>query len=101
MRQCFLEGRALHIFPCGLDKVPKPTNWPNVAVADAPGVARLWKRRPGLLVGVLTGVANGIDVVDIDPRNGGDDWLRQHQDRLPITRTHRTRSGGLHLIYKH
>src|SRR5262245_20736881 len=101
MRQRLLEGRALHIFPCGLDKRPTIRDWYNCAVSDQASITALWLRRPGLLVGVPTGVVNGIDVIDIDPRNGGDTWLREHEQRLPVTRTHKTRSGGLHLIYRH
>jgi len=39
--------------------------------------------------------------VDIDPRNGGDRWLVDNSDRLPPTRTHATRSGGDHLLFRH
>ena len=46
-------------------------------------------------------MANGIDVLDLDPRHGGDHWLDTHGDRLPATRTHRTRSGGLHFLFRH
>jgi hypothetical protein len=28
-------------------------------------------------------------------------WWFSHRDRLPLTRVHRTRSGGLHLIFRH
>jgi Bifunctional DNA primase/polymerase, N-terminal len=101
MQQVFLEGRPLHIFPCDLNKKPTIKNWHNAAVPDQPGIAALWLRRPGLLIGVPTGVINGIDIVDIDPRNGGDAWLDANRERLPVTRTHRTRSGGLHFIFKH
>jgi hypothetical protein len=39
--------------------------------------------------------------LDIDTRRGGDRWFHQHCDRLPITRTHETRNGGWHLIFRH
>ena len=28
-------------------------------------------------------------------------WWASHRDRLPVTRVHRTRSGGLHLVFQH
>lgn len=40
-------------------------------------------------------------MLDIDPRHGGDTWLKENQCRLPATRTHATRSGGWHLCFKH
>jgi hypothetical protein len=52
------------------------------------------------LVGVATGPASQICVLDIDkkhPEAGA--WYAQHRGRLLPTRVHRTRSGGLHLIY--
>jgi hypothetical protein len=53
------------------------------------------------LIGVATGVITGIDVLDIDSRRGGDRWFHQHRDQLPITRTHETRNGLCHLIFRH
>ena len=35
----------------------------------------LWRRTPGPLVGVPTGAASGFDVLDIDIKTGGVDWL--------------------------
>jgi hypothetical protein len=46
-------------------------------------------------------VISGIDVLDIDSRRGGDVWFHQNRDRLPVTRTHETRNGLCHLIFRH
>jgi hypothetical protein len=43
----------------------------------------------------------GFDALDIDPRNGGDAWYRQNFDALPLTQCHMTRSGGLHMLFRH
>ena len=96
-----MEGRALHIFPCRADKRPTSPHGYKDAVADLAGIARLWSLHPGQIIGVATGVISGIDVLDIDTRRGGDQWFHQHRDHLPITRTHETRNGGLHLIFRH
>ena len=32
---------------------------------------------------------------------GGASWFAEHKHRLPTTRTHRTRGGGLHLVFQH
>jgi hypothetical protein len=99
MYQVELEGRALHIIYCDADK--RPMGWGHGwgdAVADPASIARL---RTGPLVGVATGKINEIVVVDIDPRHGGDKTLTEHLSWLPPTRTHRSRSGGQHLVYRY
>ena len=40
-------------------------------------------------------------MVDVDPRNGGDQTFAEHLSWLPPTRTHQSRRGGRHLIYKY
>jgi hypothetical protein len=101
MRQpVFLEGRAVHQFPCGANKKPVTPRGFKDAVADAESIAKLWTKYPGQLVGVPTG-GSGIDVIDIDPRNGGDQWFFENRDKLPKTRTHETQRFGQHLVYRH
>ena len=101
MCQVLLEGRALHIFPCRADKKPTTPHGFKDAVADTKGTAWLFSHFRGPLIGVPTGVINGIDVIDIDPRHGGDKWFFENRDRLPKTRTHETQHFGQHLIYRH
>ena len=48
-----------------------------------------------------TGVISDIDVIGIDPRNGGDQWFFENGDKLPKTRTHETQRFGQHLVYRH
>src|SRR5213078_1384125 len=64
-------------------------------------LAFMWRRYPGPLVGAPTGDSSGIDVLDIDARHGGARWLTEHRDRLPATRVHRSRDGGLHYFFQH
>jgi hypothetical protein len=98
MSQIFLEGHALHIIYCNADKAPiGPHGWYS-AVADAESIAKL---KTGPNIGVATGAINGIVIVDIDPRNGGDKTFAEELSWLPPTRTHRTRGGGWHLIYRY
>jgi hypothetical protein len=97
--QIFLEGRALHCIYCDGDR--RPMGWGHGwgdAVADAEGIARL---RRGPYIGVATGRINGIVVVDVDPRNGGDETFAEHLAWLPQTREHRSRRGGRHLVYRY
>ena len=63
-----------------------------------------WKWWPTANVGIATGVASGLLVLDIDPRNGGDVSLRATAKRIPgriqgVTGV-RTGSGGTHLYFE-
>jgi hypothetical protein len=96
-----LMDEGLPCFPCHADKTPAtPSGYKN-ATADRKAVADLWRRYPAPLIGVPTGENSGLDVLDIDPRHGGDSWFSEHKARLLITRVHQTRSGGFHLFFRH
>jgi hypothetical protein len=94
-------------FPCKSrpgtkdDKAPACPHSFKDACTAAGGLATLWARYPGELVGVPTGDASGIAVLDVDPRHNGHRWLEENRSRLPTTRAHRTRSGGVHYVFKH
>ena len=96
-----LAESGVPVFPCLASKAPSCPGGFKAATTDPVAVRELWTRHPGPLVGVPTGAISGIDVVDIDPRNGGDHWFDANRDRLPPTRTHATRSGGDHLLFRH
>lgn len=100
-RALSLLGDGLPCFPCGIAKEPKTPRGYKDAACDPDAARKLWKQYPGPLVGVPTGETSGLDVLDIDVRHGGDCWLAEHKHHLPSTRVHRTRSGGIHLLFKH
>jgi hypothetical protein len=88
-------------FPCLMSKAPAcPNGFKAARTADA-GLASLWARHAGELVGVPTGATSGVDVLDIDPKNGGREWYETRRSNLPPTRIHRTRSGGVHILFRH
>jgi Bifunctional DNA primase/polymerase, N-terminal len=99
-----LEDRAL---PCFFVSVSKKVPFAGShayldATADPAELKKLAALYPGpKLLAVATGAISGIDILDIDPRNGGDKWFFEVRDQLPKTRVHETRGGGWHLIYKH
>jgi hypothetical protein len=103
VRPAQLENRALASFVVALTKVPFAGSHAYLdATADPVELAKLAARFRGpKLVAVATGAISGIDILDIDPRNGGDRWLFEHHDQLPKTRVHETRSIGWHFIFKH
>jgi hypothetical protein len=96
-----LAARGFAVFPCRPDKAPACPHGHLDASRDPATVRDLWRRWPGDLIGTPTGIVNGFDVLDIDPRHGGDMWHAAHMGRLPSTRIHQTRSGGLHILFRH
>lgn len=92
---------GIPVFPCLESKRPATPHGFKDAV-DSPAAAEmLWRRFPGSLIGVPTGEVSGLDALDIDPRHGGDRWWYQHRALIDRTRVHSTRSGGLHVLFRH
>ena len=62
-----------------------------------------WEKYPNANIGITTGQKSGFYVVDIDPRNGGDDSLKELEAQygsLPVTASVKTGSGGQHYYFK-
>jgi hypothetical protein len=98
---CALGTQGFSIFPCRANKRPATPNGFKAAVSDRAAIEMLWRQYPGVLVGVATGAASGIAVLDIDAKHGeARQWWAQHRARLLPARVHRTRSGGLHVVYR-
>jgi hypothetical protein len=99
---CTLGGMGYAVFPCRQDKRPVTPNGFKAAVMEREAVESLWARYPGELVGVATGEASGVAVVDIDAKHHtARQWWAENRARLLPARVHRTRSGGLHVLYRH
>jgi hypothetical protein len=97
-----LAASGLPVFPCARNKRPmKDSAGFKDATTDPQRVADLFRRCPGDLIGVPTGELSGFDALDVDSAKHPEaaDWLRGWG---PIeTRTHQTRSGGSHLLFRH
>jgi hypothetical protein len=89
------------VFPCNPDKTPATPHGFKDGTDDPAAVRCRWANHAWPLIGVATGAASGFDVLDIDPRHNGDEWYRANQYRLPNTRSHKTRGGGVHLLFRH
>ncbi|MBV9747824.1 MAG: bifunctional DNA primase/polymerase [Acetobacteraceae bacterium] len=97
-----LAAEGYRCLPCRWrHKAPTCPHGYRDATADAEGLRELWRRHPGELVGVATGFRSGIDALDIDAGHPeARAWWREHRAAISPTRTHRTRSGGLHLLFR-
>ena len=91
---------------CGNEHCESAGKHPRIAwaiyqtrVASADELRRWWTRWPDANVAVVTGAVSGIVVLDVDPRHGGDESIRDLT--LPPTATAITGGGGQHYIYAH
>lgn len=89
----------LPVFPCRDDKRPACPFGFKAAVRDPDAIRALWSEYWGPLIGMPTGEPSGFYVLDIDPLGLG--WFDERADRgyIPATRVHRTRRGGLHVVF--
>ncbi len=97
------KRHGLPVFPVAVSKVPTCPHGFRDATAEPDAILDLWREYPGPLVGVPTGATSGFDALDIDaPRHReAADWWEVNRAAIPATRTHFTRSGGLHLLFRH
>lgn len=95
-----LAARGIPCFPCLESKAPACAGGFKAASTDPDTVRRLFASGAPL-IGVPTGEASGLDVLDTDPRNGCGAWLAAHEHLIPLTRIHATRSGGMHMLFRH
>jgi Bifunctional DNA primase/polymerase, N-terminal/AAA domain len=102
-----LAAEEFQLFPlCAGQKFPPPKGWREMATSDAARIkewaaATIDDLLPQPNIGIATG--NGLLVVDVDPRNGGDASvadLKSTYGELPRTRTVHTAGGGLHFYFK-
>jgi Bifunctional DNA primase/polymerase, N-terminal len=97
-----LAAQNIPVFPCAANKCPTTPNGFKDASTEPDKVQELWRNHPGDLIGVPTGAVSGFDVLDLDVKHRqACDWWRESRQRIPRTRIHRTRSGGLHLLFAH
>jgi hypothetical protein len=89
---------GFRVFPCNEKKRPVVEHGFLDATTDPAIIRKQFK--PGNLIGVPTGPASGIDVLDLDYKHGAKAWEEANQHRLPETRIHQTMSGGRHYLFQ-
>src|SRR5690348_15513877 len=68
-----LAKRGIPVFPCApSEKQPLTPHGFHDASTDAEVVAAWWRRWPEANIGIPTGAASGVDVVDVDVHARGD-----------------------------
>jgi len=91
------------VFPLGArSKVPAGGHGYLDATTDIDQIRRWWARTPNANIGIATR-ANGLLVIDVDPKNRGDETLSDIEKRhgtLPDTVEAITGSGGRHLFFE-
>ena len=98
-------ARGFAVFPIvARSKAPRVSGGFKTATPDAEIVSRWWRRWPQSNVGIATGAVSGLVVLDIDPRNNGDDSLAELLDEVggcpDAPRVH-TGGDGLHIYFRH
>jgi hypothetical protein len=95
------QEMRMPVFACGPDKRPVTQHGFHDATHDAAEIERQFATPGAAMIGVPTGDTSGFFALDLDVKNGGGglEWLAANQHRIPETRRHRTRSGGVHLLF--
>ena len=94
------------VFPCDKEKRPLVAGGFKAASKDLEQISAWWREFPHALIGVPTGAASGIFVVDLDGVAHGADGLVAW-DKLtishaaPPTLRHETPNGGVYLLYRY
>lgn len=86
------------------DKRPLSLHGFHDATLDIDQINRWWTEVPDAGIGIATGRVSGVIVLDVDPRNGGNESLAairaQYEPWEPTPET-QTGGGGLHFYFKH
>jgi hypothetical protein len=91
---------VLPLVPGG--KVPLTRHGLKDATADPSQIQQWWRRWPAANIGIVTGPASGLLVVDLDGEKGLATWARlEAEHNALMTLKQMTGSGGLHLLLRY
>ncbi len=88
---------------CTPGKHPRTKNGLNDATCDPTIISHWWERWPNANVGLATGAASRLVVLDVDPGHGGDETLTDLEllhGKLPQTVEVLTGGGGRHVYFR-
>lgn len=91
------------VFPCDENKRPVCSGGFKAATQDPDEIVRLFSIKGAALIGIPTGEASGLSVIDIDVRDGkqGLEWEKKNAEILGLTKKAKTQSDGRHYYYNH
>jgi hypothetical protein len=93
-------SRGWKVFPLRPNtKIPLTTHGFHDATSAKGQIRQWWNGVPGAGIGVATGYTSNLIVIDVDPRNGGNESLATLPD-LPDTVESITGGGGRHIFLK-
>ncbi|MEA3276573.1 MAG: bifunctional DNA primase/polymerase [Pseudomonadota bacterium] len=97
-------ARGHPVFPCGADKRPLTQHGFKDATTDEVRIRAWWAEHPSALIGMPTGDASGLWVLDVDNKNGVDGaetlyQLERAHGELPGTVQALTPTGGQHIYF--
>lgn len=97
-----LAAAGVPVFPCKPDKSPYIAGGFKAATTDAATIRRWADTFPDALVGVPTGEASGLFVLDIDRHGDVDGFaaLAALGFEVPRTQMHSTPNGGAHYLFR-
>ncbi len=96
-----IAGKGKPVFPCKPDKAPYTPRGFKDAATDPGRVTALWTLYGGEKIGMPTGEASDVVVVDVDRLEAIAELPLELQGELRETLTIRTPSGGLHFYLNH
>jgi len=99
-------ARGWPIFPCAPKaKTPITPNGFKDATTNPEIIKGWWQRNPSANIGIATGSASGLVVLDVDVKNGqpglGSLEVLQRECGTLITRSAKSPSGGWHFYFQH
>lgn len=84
------------------NKIPIVKNWPQRATSDLRVIEAWHQSHPDCNWGLVTGASSGVFVVDVDPKNGGDETfaalMKKHGEFKTTSAV--TGSGGHHYFFE-
>lgn len=99
----YVDRRNWPVFPVGGDKRPLIKNGFQNATRELDQIETWWRKWPDARIGVPTGSASGLVILDIDAKderaNGFDTLQALGRAILPETPMAHTPSGGLHVYF--
>jgi hypothetical protein len=101
----YAERFGFAVFPLRpRSKAPACSGGFKAATCDHTQIEAWWRRTPSANVGIATGTVSNLIVLDMDPRNGGEEShleLRQKFGRWSDTPISHTGGGGTHEVFRH